>query len=569
MWDIALTLALSLLLAWLLSRYLVAVFSPGPGPLDRFFLPIERLLCRVFGTTPERGMTWRGYARAFIATNVVLGLLVYLILIGQGRLPLNPDGIPGMSWDLALHTTISFLTNTNQQHYSGQAQLSYFSHLAGIVALQLVTPAMGLAIAVAVLRGLFGGRNSSVAKEGEARDVGNYYLDVSRAMLRILLPLALLWSLLLAWQGVPATIQGAQVVPMLDSAVETREQSIPVGPVAPMVAIKQLGTNGGGWYGANSSVPLENPTPLSNLLQSVAILLVPMALALAVGPLVGRPKLSALLFGVMACFSLVFIATAVWSELQPNAALAGLAAGGPNMEGKEVRFGPEASALWATLTTQTSNGSGNAMHDSLNPLAGLVALSGMLINGVWGGIGGGLEQMLVYVLISVFLAGLMIGRTPEFYGRKLEAREIKLLSLLVILQPLCILLASAISLGNAGLTGHSNPGPHGVTQVLYEYTSAFANNGSGFEGLADASVWWNASCAVLLLVGRFAALLIPLAVAGMMASKRVAPVSAGSLDIETPTFAAMTIAVIVLLTLLCFLPILAVGPIAEGLALAG
>lgn len=569
MLDVILILAATVLLAWPLGRYLVAVFGGGAAPLDRVFDPVERGLYRLLGIDPARGMSWRGYALAFVFTNLVLGASVFALLISQGALPLNPDGIPSMSWDLALHTTISFLTNTNQQHYSGQAQLSYFAHLAGIVALQVATPAMGLAIAVAVLRGLAGGRNAASAQEGEPRDVGNYYVDVVRGMLRVLLPLALIWSLLIASQGVPSTFQGGQTVPVLDSAVEVSEQVIPVGPVAPMVAIKQLGTNGGGWYGPNSSVPLENPTPLSNLLQTVAILLIPMALVFAAGPLIGRPRLTALLFGAMATFSLAFIGLAVWSELQPNAALAGLAAHGPNMEGKEVRFGPEPSALWATATTQTSNGSVNAMHDSLNPVAGLVTLSGMLINGIWGGIGGGLEQMLVYVLIAVFIAGLMIGRTPEFYGRKLEAREMRLLSLLVIVQPLCILLASAISLGVPTLTGNSNPGFHAVSQVMYEYTSAFANNGSGFEGLGDDTVWWNTSCAVLLAVGRFAALLIPLAVAGSLATKRVAPRTSGSLDIETPTFVATTVAVIVLLTLLCFLPILALGPIGEALQLAG
>ena len=280
-----------------------------------------------------------------------------------------------------------------------------------------------------------------------------------------------------------------------------------------------------------------------------------------------RPKLALLTFGVMAFFSLAFIGSALWSESQPNGAAEGLAATQPNMEGKEQRFGPNASALWSTITTQTSNGSVNAMHDSLNPVAGLVAISGMLINGVWGGIGCGLVNFLVYLLVAVFLSGLMIGRSPEIYGRKLEVAEIRLLSVLVLLQPVILLSATAVTLSIPSLAGNSNPGFHGVSQVFYEFSSAFANNGSGFEGLGDATKWWNLSCSVALLLGRYACLIIPLVVAGRLAMKRVAPTTSGTLDIETPTFAVMLIAVIVLLTLLCFLPVLVLGPIGEALSL--
>jgi len=568
MLEVVLILLLAAILSWPLGRYLALVFGEGPAPGDRLLLPLERRLCRFFGSDSQRGMSVGGYARALVGCNLVLGVSVFVVLMAQGRLPLNPDGIPGMSWDLALHTTISFLTNTNQQHYSGQVQLSYFAQLAGVVALQVVTPAMGLAVCVAVLRGLVGGRNHTRAAEGEVRDVGNFYLDTLRAVLRVLLPMALLWSLLLTAQGVPATFQGAAIATPLDSSAGSVEQIIPRGPMAPMVAIKQLGTNGGGWYGPNSAVALENPSGLSNALQSIAIILLPMAIVWMAGFLLGRPRLGVMLFAVMALFCVVFVAAAVWSERQPNVAFGGLAAAGPNMEGKEVRFGSDASALWSTLTTQTSNGSVNAMHDSLNPLAGLVALAGMLINGIWGGIGGGLEAMLVYLLFAVFIGGLMIGRTPEFYGRRLDVGEIRWLSLLIVLQPLLILGASAVALASPTLAGTSNPGFHGVSQVFYEYTSAFANNGSGFEGLGDATPWWNLSCSVLLLAGRFAALLIPLAVAGSLARKRVAPVGSGSLSIETPTFACLLVATIVLLTLLCFLPVLALGPVGEWMSLS-
>ena len=567
MFQVLLTLALAVALAWPLGLYMAKALGDSPTRIDRYFAPIERLLYVLTGVDAARGMSWRGYAKAFVFCTAVLAVIVQLMLMFQHLLPLNPDGISGMSWDLALHTMVSFLTNTNQQHYSGQAQLSYFSQLAAIVTLQVVTPAMGLAIALAVLRGMFGGRNQS-QPDGQARDLGNFYVDTTRATVRVLLPLMLIWSLLLTWQGVPSTFHGAATITPVDASADMREQVIPLGPVAPMVAIKQLGTNGGGWYGPNSAVPLENPTPLSNLLQVIGILLVPMAIVFMVGRFTRRPKFAAMIFGVMSAFSLAFVAVAVWSESHPNAAVGELAASGPNMEGKEQRFGPDASALWSTLTTQTSNGSVNAMHDSLNPTAGLVAISGMLVNTVWGGVGCGLVGFIVYLWVAVFLSGLMIGRTPEIYGRKLEVPEIRLLSVLVLLQPVLLLIATAAALSLPQFTGNSNPGFHGVSQVFYEYASAYANNGSGFEGLGDATPWWNLTCVILLLVGRYACLIIPLAVVGRLAAKRVAPVAAGTLSIETPTFALTLIAVIVLLTLLCFLPVLALGPIAEALSLA-
>ncbi len=551
-------------LGWWLAR----VLSTAPMPGEALFAAIERPLYVALGVDPARGMTWQAYARAFVLSNLVLGAFVYALLLFQGMLPLNPDGIPGMSWDLALHTMVSFLTNTNQQHYSGQAQLSYLSQLAGIVTLQVVTPMMGLAIAAAMLRALVGGRNAAAAREGDPRDVGNYYSDVIRLTLRAFLPLALVLSLLLTAQGVPSTFAGAAPATPLDSGAGMTEQVIPIGPVAPMVAVKQLGTNGGGWYGPNSAVPLENPTPLSNLLQTVAIILLPIAAVFMVGGLTGRRRLALMIFASMLLMSVGLTALAIFAEQAPNAASLGLAEVAANMEGKEVRFGSESSALWAALTTQTSNGSVNAMHDSLNPLAGMAAISGMLINAIWGGVGCGLVNFFVYVLLAVFLSGLMIGRTPELFGRKLEVHEMRLISLLVILQPLLLLGLSAFTLAAPTLTGNSNPGFHGVSQVFYEYTSAFANNGSGFEGLGDATSWWNLSCVAVLLVGRYAGLLIPLAVAGSLSSKRVAPSTRASLNVEGPVFAATLLAVIVLMTLLCFLPVFALGPIAEQLSLA-
>ncbi|HJU39135.1 MAG TPA: potassium-transporting ATPase subunit KdpA [Tahibacter sp.] len=562
------TLGLALLLAWPLGRWLAHVLKAQASPVDVVFAPVERVIYRLLRVDPARGMTWRGYAIAFLASNAVLGVFAWLVFMFQDMLPGNPDGVPGMRWDLALHTAISFVTNTNQQHYSGQAQLSYLSQTVGIVTMQVLTPMMGLGIAVAMVRGLFGGRNAETAKEGEPRDVGNYWADVTRLSLRVFLPLSLVVSLVLVSQGVPSTFVGARVAQTVDQTAGMTEQTIPVGPVASMIATKQLGTNGGGWYGPNSAVPLENPTPLANAVETISIVLLPFAVVFMLGPLTGRKKLTALVFGVMATLSVVSIGVAWWSEQQPNAAVAGLAAPGPNLEGKEVRLGATASALWSAVTTQTSNGSVNAMHDSNNPLAGTVTLVNMLINSIWGGVGCGLIGHLVFLLLSIFIAGLMIGRTPEVFGRKLETGEVRLLSFLIVLQTLMILGFTALALVIPGVSGTSNPGLHGIAQVFYEYTSAYANNGSGFEGLGDATYWWNLTASFVLLVGRYPCLVIPLMVAGRLAAKRRAPETAGTLNVETPTFGATMIAVIVLITVLSYLPALVLGTVGEQLMLA-
>ena len=566
MTEFLLVFALAIGLGWPLGRYLAAVMRGTPMPADALFRWIEQPIYRLLGTRPERGMRWQGYAGAFLLSNLVLAIIVWLIFMTQAWLPLNPNAAPNMSWDLALHTMVSFLTNTNQQHYSGQAQLSYLAHMTGIVSLQVVTPMMGLAIVVATLRGLFGGRNaealpSSTHKNGEV-DLGNYWADVIRPTLRFMLPLCLIWSVLLTSQGVPATLAGGPTVAPIDSTVELKEQKIPLGPIAPMVAIKQLGTNGGGWFGPNSAAPLENPTPLSNLLETLALILVPVTLTFMIGPFTGRRKFAGMVFGTMLLMSVVSAGLSIWSEGH-----SGTSSDIAMMEGKEVRLGADPSALWAALTTQTSNGSVNAMHDSVAPLTGLVAISDMLINAIWGGIGSGLQQFLTYLLLGVFLAGLMTGRTPELFGRKIEAPEVKLLAVLVLLQPLILLGLTAITLTVPSLTGNSNPGFHGISQVFYEYTSAFANNGSGFEGLGDATPWWNVTCSVVLAAGRYPALIIPLVIAAMLAGKRQAPEGPGSLQVETPTFALTLMAVIVILTLLQFMPVLVLGPVADHLAL--
>ncbi|WP_258396516.1 potassium-transporting ATPase subunit KdpA [Onishia taeanensis] len=403
-------------------------------------------------------------------------------------------------------------------------------------------------------------------KEGEP-GVGNFYRDLTRSVIRVLLPLAAIVALLLTWQGVPATYQAAHEITPLDAQVE-ETQRIPLGPVSAMVAIKQLGTNGGGWYGPNSSVPLENPTPLSNIIETVALMLIPVALLVAVAVMTGRRRLMVGIGGVMLAFSLISTGLVVASERVPNAAFAELAAPAGNMEGKEVRFGTDMSALWGSWTTQTSNGSVNAMHDSFNPLGGTVLIMDMLVNVTFGGVGVGLIGFLLYLMLAAFIGSLMVGRAPELFGRPLETREIRWVSLAILAQPLLILGLSALAVAIPGLNGTSNPGHHGLGQVIYEYTSAFANNGSGFEGLGDASFWWNLTCVIALLIGRFLPMLVPLAVAGWLSVKRSAPAGRGTLALDSGAFMALTAGVIVIINLLGFLPAMVLGPIAEALSQA-
>ncbi|MDX5517756.1 potassium-transporting ATPase subunit KdpA [Stenotrophomonas sp. HMSC10F06] len=569
MTEILLILLASIVLAFPLGLYLARVMRGGPMRGDALFGLVEKPLYRLLGVNPARGMSWRGYVGAFLLSNVVIAVLVQAVFMTQAWLPFNPDQIPNMRWDTALHTMVSFLTNTNQQHYSGQAQLSYFSQMTAITGLQVVTPMMGLALVVATLRALFGARPEDVPADQAALlsadrrvDVGNYYADVVRSSVRFMLPLCLLWALLLTSQGVPATLAGGPQATPIDASAGMDTQKLPLGPVAAMVAAKQLGTNGGGWYGPNSAMPLENPTPLSNALELIGILLIPIAVIFMLGAFTGRKRLAGLVFGCMLAMSSVSIAATVWLEGHSATAASPLL-----MEGKEVRFGADGTGLWAAITTQVSNGSVNGMHDSLSPLAGAVPMVNMLVNAIWGGIGCGLQQFIVYLLLGVFLAGLMTGRTPELFGRKLETPQVRLLALLVLLQPITILGFTALTLAIPSITGTSNPGFHGISQVFYEYTSAFANNGSGFEGLGDATVWWNLSCTLVLLLGRYPVLVIPLIVAAQLAAKRRAPESAGTLQIETPTFALTLIALIVILTVLQFMPALVLGPVADHLSL--
>ncbi|MDC4387837.1 potassium-transporting ATPase subunit KdpA [Acinetobacter baumannii] len=566
MLELILVLFIAIFLAWCLSKYLSKVMANQPMWGDGLFRWIENPVYRLLGVSPQQQMNWKQYSLAFVVSCIFLAVAILAIFMTQAWLPLNPNHAPNMSWDLALHTVISFLTNTNQQHYSGQAQLSYLSQMTGIVGLQVITPMMGLALVVATLRAFFYQRPSHIAADvAEQPDqilIGNYWADVIRPTVRFLLPLCFVWSLLLNSQGVPATFQGGPEVQLIDKANSVETQKIPLGPVAPMVAIKQLGSNGGGWYGPNSSVPLENPTPFSNLLEMIAILLIPITVIFMVGHFTQRKKFAYFVFGSMLFMSIISGAAAVWSE-----SMSSTASQFAVMEGKEQRFGPVASAVWAALTTQVNNGSVNMMHDSSAPLTGLVELINMLINAIWGGVGCGLQQFMIYLLLAVFIAGLMTGRTPELFGRKIEAAEIKLLAIIILIQPLVILAFTALSLSIPSISGISNPGPHGISQVFYEYVSAFANNGSGFEGLGDNTVWWNVTCSIALLLGRFPTLILPLMIATRLAAKRIAPETSGSLQVETPTFALTLIAIVVLLTLLQFMPVLVLGPIADQLLL--
>ncbi|MGG2096328.1 potassium-transporting ATPase subunit KdpA [Acinetobacter haemolyticus] len=562
MWEFISVFILAMVFAYPLGRYLADVMQAQPMKSDCIFKWIERPIYVVLGVK-QVGMNWRQYLGAFIISNVLLLATSVAILMTQAWLPLNPDHIPNMNWDLALHTSISFLTNTNQQHYSGQAQLSYLSQMTVIVGLQYLSPIMGLALLTAMLRALFlqpSQTENFEKKTWKNINLGNFWMDMIRPLFRFFIPLGLFFSLLLTFQGVPSTLSAGPTVQVLDQAVEVQTQHIPLGPVAPMVAIKQLGSNGGGWYAPNSSVPLENPTPLSNVLEMLAILLIPISVVFMIGRFIQRKKLMWMILGTMLLMSLASTVFTLWAEkssLVPNIAL---------MEGKEVRFGAEASALWGSLTTQVNNGSVNMMHDSASPLTGLVELSNMLINAIWGGIGCGLLQFFIYLFLAVFIAGLMTGRTPELFGRKIEVTEIKLLALVILLQPVVILGLTAIAIAFPSLTGNSNPASHAISQVFYEYVSAFANNGSGFEGLADNTVWWNLSASVALLAGRYSVLIIPVLIAVSLATKPKADETKGSLQIESPTFALTLIGIVLILTLLQFMPVLVIGPIADYLS---
>jgi K+-transporting ATPase ATPase A chain len=547
-----------------LGRFVARVFTGQRTWLDPIVGPLERGVLRLVGVDPAEQQGWMQYGFSLLASNLVMWLATFAVVSWQKILPLNPDGIGNMEPTLAFNTISSFVTNTNLQHYSGETGLSYLSQMIVITFLQFVTAATGVAACVAIIRGLGGNRLTTL---------GHFYVDVTRATLRVFLPLALLVAVVVMWQGVPMTFGAAVTVKTLEGA----EQSIARGVVAPELAIKQLGTNGGGYFGPNSAHPYENPTPLTNLVELWSIAAIPMAMVWAFGHMLGRRRLAVVIFVTMLALYVPMVAVSVAQEAHGNPAISsmGVNQATGSMEGKEVRFGAGLSALWAVTTTVTSNGSVNAMHDSLTPLGGLMPLVGMWLNNVFGGVGVGFINMLIFVVVAVFVAGMMIGRTPEFLGKKVEGKEMKLASLALLWHPLAILVGTAIASyvwvhtasPDTALAWLRNPGPHGFSEMLYEFTSSAANNGSGFEGLGDNTPFWNISCGLVMLLSRYIPIFAPLALAGFLAAKPAAAETAGSLRVDSGTFGFTLWAVIVILGLLMFLPVAVLGPIAEHLAL--
>ena len=558
--TILFTIATSLLL----GRYMFHVFTGQRTILDPVLVPIERLVLRLTGVDPKQEEDWKQYSLSLLVSNIFMWLATWTIVTLQQYLPLNPDGIGNMEPTLAFNTISSFTTNTNLQHYSGETGLSYFSQMFAVTFLQFVTAATGVAACIAIIRGLAGSR---------LQTLGNFYADLTRATVRLFLPLAFLVGLVLLWQGSPMTFEAAAKA----KTVEGAEHTIARGVVAPMVAIKQLGTNGGGYFGPNSTHPYENSTPLSNLTETWSILVIPMAMVWTLGYFIKRRTLAVTVFAVMLALYVPMVMFAVGQEAGGNPAIErmGVDQSTGSMEGKEVRFGAGLSALWGVSTTVTSNGSVNSMHDSWTPLGGLMPLTGMWLNNIFGGVGVGFINMFIFIIVAVFVAGMMIGRTPEFLGKKVEAKEMKLASLALLWHPLSILVGTAIAAHVWATTTDpgttlgwlKNPGPHGFSEMLYEWSSATANNGSGFEGLGDNTPFWNIGTGLAMLLGRYIPIIAPLALAASLAAKPAAPETAGSLRADSATYGFTLWSVVVVLGLLMFMPVAVLGPIAEYLAL--
>ncbi|MGC4007538.1 MAG: potassium-transporting ATPase subunit KdpA [Pseudomonas sp.] len=550
-------LALVLVPAPFLGRFYYKVMEGQRTFLSPVFLPVERAIYRACGIHPEEEQDWKSYTLALLAFNLVGLVLLFAILMLQGLLPLNPQHLPGLEWTLAFNTAVSFVTNTNWQAYSGEASLSYLSQMLGLTVQNFVSAAVGLAVLVALARGI--SRKST-------NNLGNFWVDLIRATLYGLIPLCLLLALLLVWQGVPQTF--------LDYAhaltVQGADQSIPLGPAASQIAIKQLGTNGGGFFGVNSAHPFENPTIWSNLFEVVSIILIPAALVFTFGHYVKDLRQSRAILGCMLVLFALGLGASLWAEYQPNPALSALPVEQvAPLEGKESRFGTTASVLWAVTTTAASNGSVNAMHDSLNPLSGMVAMLNMMVGEViFGGVGAGLYGMLLFVLVAVFLAGLMVGRTPEYLGKKLEAREVRLLVATLLVMPVGVLVLGAIAASLPGPAASvSNPGAHGFSQLLYAYTSGTANNGSAFGGFGANTPFHNLMIALAMLIGRFGYILPVLAIAGSLAAKKATPVGPNSFPTHGLLFVSLLTATILLVGGLNFLPTLVLGPVADHLTL--
>lgn len=545
------TLGLVVLIAKPAGLYLAKAFDYSNNGLDRWFGPLEKVIYKMSGIRQEN-QTWKQYALSIVLSNAGMILIVYMIFRVQHFLPLNPSGVPNMEPTLAFNTAISFMTNTNLQHYSGESGLSYLSQMIAIVFLMFTAPASALAAAIAFIRGLAG------------KPLGNFFVDLIRSITRIFLPVALVSALIFVAAGVPQTLEPSAVAHTLEGA----EQHIARGPVASFLSIKELGNNGGGFFGVNSAHPFENPGGISNLLQILLMMLITTSLPFTYGKMVGNTKQGRVLFVSMLMMFIVMLGVALASESAGNPALnaMGNQHDQGSMEGKEVRFGMAQSALYATVTTASETGAVNTMHDTLTPLGGLVAISNMMLNTVFGGVGAGFLNVLMYAMIAVFLSGLMVGRTPEFLGKKLEAREIKLLAVTLLIHPLLILAPTALALASDPDT-ISNPGFHGLTQAMYEFTSSAANNGSGFEGLGDNTPFWNIATGIVMFLGRYFSIVTLLAVAGSIAAKKPVPETVGTFRTDTGLFAGVFVGTILIVGALTFFPALVLGPVAEYLTL--
>ncbi|RRJ61738.1 potassium-transporting ATPase subunit A [Paenibacillus oralis] len=554
--QIVIVIGILMLIAKPLGNYLYHVFSNEPNRTDKIFGWAEKPIYAVIGPAHRTGMSWKQYAISFIATNLVLVAVSYLLLRVQSSLPLNPNDIGNMEPTLVMNTVISFITNTNLQHYSGETGLTYFSQMAVIMMMMFTSAATGLSVAVAFVRGI----------TSKGKSLGNFFEDFVKAHTRIFFPLALIVTLVLVALQVPQTLDPTLTVTTLEGA----NQQIAIGPVASLESIKHLGTNGGGFFGANSAHPFENPNPLTNVIEILSMWSLSAALPFMYGRFAKSRKQGWVIFSAMMVLFLVFLTVAYTAEKSGNPALnaLGIDASQGSMEGKEVRFGIAQSALFTTVTTAATTGTVNNMHDTLTPLGGLVPLAEMMLNVVFGGKGVGLVNMLMYAILAVFICGLMVGRTPEFLGRKIEPREMKLIAIAILAHPFIILAPSAIAfLTDLGKGAITNPGFHGITQVLYEYTSAAANNGSGFEGLADNTPFWNMTTGLVMFFGRYISMIAMLAVAGSLTRKQWVPETIGTFRTDNALFTVLLIGTVILIGALTFLPVIALGPVAEHLTI--
>lgn len=552
--QMAIILIIFVLLCIPMGKYLYKVAEHEKTFGDPIFDKIDNIIYKITGTTKE-DMTWKQYIIALISSNAVMAFGTYLILRIQSIHILNPNNIGNMEEGLTFNTVISFMTNTNIQDYSGESGLSYLSQTLVITSFMFVAAATGLSVAWAFMRGLAGKKKH-----------GNYYVDLTRIITRILLPASIVVAIFFIQQGVPQTFSANKTV----TTIEGTLQDIPLGPVASLEAIKMLGTNGGGFFGANSSHPFENPTPLSNAVQIFCILFFAGATVVCFGHMIKKKKQAIAIFVAMSVLLVVTLTVCYSAEKAGNPALAriGLSQSMGNMEGKEIRFGIAGTSLFATATTATSDGAVNGMHDSLTPIGGLIPMWNMMLNCIFGGKGVGFMNMLMYAILTVFLCGLMVGRTPEYLGKKIEGKEIKLVALAILIHPFLILIASTVALSSpVALSSISNSGFHGLSQIVYQYSSAAANNGSGFEGLGDNTMFWNYSAGVLMFFGRYLSMILLLAVSSSLAAKKAVSETDGTFKTDNTMFIVALIIIVLIIGALTFLPALALGPIAEHLTL--